>query len=67
MADEESKNDKTDIQVDEDQKLAILSKVVKSGSVETFDWQFTDRVPKKSSNTGGRKSDDLVTTKLTNL
>ena len=29
--------------LDEEEKLAYLSKVVKSGSVETFNWEYTDR------------------------
>ena len=61
MTDEESK-DKN--QVDEDQRLALLSKVIKSGSVETFDWSYTDRVQKKA---GRNSSDELVTTKIINL
>jgi hypothetical protein len=34
---------KEDTRFDEEQKLALLSKVVKSGCVETFNWEFTDR------------------------
>ena len=39
---EESKEE-----VDKDTKLAMLSKVVKSGCVESFDWTYKDRVTKK--------------------
>lgn len=59
MTDEETKSSVT---LDEEAKLAQLSKVIKSGSVETFDWQYTDRVFKN-----GRKTDEFVTTKITNL
>ena len=41
-ATEESKEE-----VDKDTKLAVLSKVVKSGCVESFDWTYKDRVTKK--------------------
>ena len=34
---------KEDTRFDEEEKLALLSKVVKSGSVETFNWEFPDR------------------------
>ena len=48
--------------VKDDERLMILSKVVKSGSVETFNWEYTDR---KFVN--GRKTNTFVTKKLTDL
>ena len=39
MEDEEEKGQL----YDEDEKLAATSKVMKSGSVENFNWEFTDR------------------------
>ena len=34
---------KEESKYDEEEQLNILSKVIKSGSVETFNWEFTDR------------------------
>lgn len=48
--------------LDEDEKLAMLSKVMKSGSVETFDWEYKDR---KFIN--GRQSDQVTTKKVENI
>lgn len=47
---------------DEEEKLALLSKVIKSGCVETFNWEYTER---KIGN--GRNADKLITKKLENL
>lgn len=38
---EEEKKEVDDVDLDE--KLEMLSKVVKTGSVETFDWEYQDR------------------------
>lgn len=37
---EEEKKAEEDSQFDADEKLALLSKVIKSGSVETFGWDY---------------------------
>lgn len=47
---------------DEEETLNILSKVVKSGCVETFDWTYTDR-----KWVHGRQSDQTTTKKVENL
>ena len=59
MQEEEKKED---TRFDEDQKLALLSKVVKSGCVETFNWEFTDR---KFVN--GKTSDVTVSRKVQDI
>ena len=63
MHDEESKGGKDAADYDDDEKLAILSKVVKSGSVETFNWEFTDH-----RRTGaGQKTGQIITKKVENI
>ena len=41
MVNEEEKEEEK--KLDDEETLSILSKVIKSGSVETFNWEFTDR------------------------
>lgn len=61
MQEEEEKSG-TAAKYDEEETLSILSKVVKSGSVETFDWTYADR---KWVN--GRQSGQTMTKKVENL
>lgn len=60
MADEESKDEVS--KFDEEETLSILSKVIKSGSVETFNWEYTDR-----KWIHGRQSDKVETKRVENL
>lgn len=60
MEDEEEKGGEAKLDVEEE--LNILSKVVKSGSVETFNWEFTDRKWIRN-----RQSDQTITKKVENL
>lgn len=53
---------KEESKYDEEEQLNILSKVIKSGSVETFNWEFTDR-----KWIHGRQSDQTTTKKVENL
>ena len=43
----------------EEERLALLSKVVKSGSVETFSWEYQDRKSAKSAQTVTKKVTDI--------
>jgi len=56
------RDETADGEVAEDDKLARLSKVVKTGCVETFDWQFQEPVFKD-----GRKTEKFVTKEVRDL
>ena len=60
MVNEEEKEEEK--KLDDEETLSILSKVIKSGSVETFNWEFTDR-----KWIHGKQSNKVETKRVENL